>query len=54
MYFVHIKPAQGFLRLPRNFHPRETYGLTRETLCHLGRRKVSEGGFDVSRGQKPN
>ena len=44
----------GFWRLPSDFLTREAYGLTREMLCHLGRRKVSEVGFDVSRGQKPN
>merc|ERR1712105_540289 len=34
-------PGQGILLLPRNFLPRETYGMTREKLCQLGRSKVN-------------
>ena len=39
---------------PEGFFPREAYGLTREMLSWLGRRKVSGSGFYVSRGKKPD
>ena len=50
----HIKLARCILHITRDFLPRETYGMTRETLDYLVKHMVSEDGFHVSRGQKPN
>ena len=33
LFAAQLKPAQGILLLPRDFLPRETYGMTREKLC---------------------
>ena len=35
-----LKPVQGISLLTRDFHPRETSGMTREKLCYLVRRRV--------------